>query len=389
MPTIKNSKIYLFVIITAICASTGLHVWATLFDNFGVNIAELNGAEMGMLQSIREIPGFLCFLIVYILLFVKEHKLCAFAILLMGTGLCITGFFPSFYGLAFTIMLMSTGFHFAETTTQSLVLQYFKSDIAPLVLGRMLSAIALSNIICVISIIIVAKFLDFKLMYLFFGGIIVCAGIWAICQDPSDASRPAQSKKMVLKTKYWLYYMLSFMAGARRQIFVAFAVFLLVLKFKFTVQEIAILFLLNNLINYFLSPYIGKSIIKFGERKVLSLEYLGLVIIFTSYAFVESKLLVSFLYILDHIFFNFAIALRTFFQKVANPEDIAPSMAVTFTINHIAAIFLPALGGAIWIFDYRIVFLGGAAMGVISLILVQFIPSEMAKLIPLRGDGDK
>ena len=78
---------------------------------------------------------------------------------------------------------------------------------------------------------------------------------------------------MILRKKYWLFYFLTFMAGARRQIFVAFAVFLLVKKFGFTVQEIAVLFLINNVINYFLSPFIGRCIVRFGERSVLSVEY--------------------------------------------------------------------------------------------------------------------
>ncbi len=169
------------------------------------------------------------------------------------------------------------------------------------------------------------------------------------------------------------------MAGSRRQIFIAFAVFLLVKKFNFSVQEIAALFFLNNIINYFLSPYIGKAINIFGERKVLSLEYFSLIIVFISYALVDSKIIVAILYIADHIFFNFAIAIRTFFQKIASPEDIAPSMAVGFTINHIAAVFLPALGGLLWLIDYKIVFFGGAAFSLVSLILVQFISSEIQR----------
>ena len=140
---------------------------------------------------------------------------------------------------------------------------------------------------------------------------------------------------MIVRKKYWLFYFLTFMGGARRQIFIAFAVFLLVKKFHFTIQEITILFVVNNVINYFLSPAIGKSTIRFGERKVLSLEYFSLIFIFLAYAAVQSKALLAILYILDHIFFNFAIAIRTYFQKVADPRDIAPSMAVGFTINHI------------------------------------------------------
>ena len=178
---------------------------------------------------------------------------------------------------------------------------------------------------------------------------------------------------MIIRKKYGLFYFLTFMAGARRQIFMAFAVLLMVQKFKYSVQEVTILFVVNNLINYYLSPLIGKAIIRFGERKVLSLEYLSLIFIFGAYAVTGSKLAVAFLYILDHIFFNFSIAIRTYFQKVGDPRDIAPSMAVGFTINHIAAVFLPAIGGLLWIVDYRIPFIAGAMMSLISLIAVQMI----------------
>ena len=147
----------------------------------------------------------------------------------------------------------------------------------------------------------------------------------------------------------------------------------MVQKFSYSVQEVTLLFIINNVINYFLSPLIGKSIIRFGERKVLSLEYFSLIFVFLGYAFTDSKLAVAVLYILDHIFFNFAIAIRTFFQKMGHPRDIAPTMAVGFTINHIAAVFLPAIGGFLWVMDYRIPFMGGAAMALISLAAVQKI----------------
>ena len=156
-------------------------------------------------------------------------------------------------------------------------------------------------------------------------------------------------------------------------VFMAFAVFLLVKKFHYTVQEVTLLFVVNNFINYFLSPLIGKSIIRFGERKVLSLEYGALVFIFLAYAVVEVRWVVAVLYILDHVFFNFAIAIRTYFQKVADPKDIAPSMAMGFTINHIAAVFLPAIGGMLWMVDYRIPFVAGAFLSLISFTAVQKI----------------
>jgi predicted MFS family arabinose efflux permease len=181
---------------------------------------------------------------------------------------------------------------------------------------------------------------------------------------------------MILRKKYWLYYFLTFLAGARRQIFVTFAVFLLVKKFTFSVQEVTILFVINNVINFFLTPRIGKAIIHYGERKVLSVEYTTLIAVFIAYAYVESKWIVTILYIVDHIVFNFSIAIRTYFQKIGDPRDIAPSMAVGFTINHIAAVVIPVIGGLAWMVDYRIPFFAGAVFSLFSLVAVQLIKTR-------------
>ena len=220
---------------------------------------------------------------------------------------------------------------------------------------------------------ILAFFLSFSQIYLLLGGLIMAAAVWALNQKPAQREVVPQRKKMILRKKYWLFYFLTFMAGARRQIFMAFAVLLMVQKFHYSVQEVTILFVVNNVINYYLSPWIGKGIIRFGERKVLSLEYFSLVFIFMIYALTPSKWVVAALFILDHIFFNFSIAIRTYFQKIGDPRDIAPSMAVGFTINHIAAVFLPALGGLLWMIDYRIPFIGGAMMALVSFLAVQLI----------------
>ncbi|MCD6586787.1 MAG: MFS transporter [Desulfobacteraceae bacterium] len=379
MDKIQNKNMYRYLMVLTICATAGLHVWRTLFDNFAVHVIDLNGSHIGILQSVREIPGFLALLVVYVLFIIKEHRLSALSVLILGIGVAGTGFFPSFYGLLFTTLIMSFGFHYFETTNQSLTLQYFDEKTSPVVFGKLRSLASASNVCSGAMIFILASVMNYTQLYLMFGILIVGAAAWALTRNPTDKNIIPQRKKMILRKKYWLFYFLTFMAGARRQIFVAFAVFLLVKKFGFSVQDIAVLFLVNNIINYFLSPFIGRCIVRFGERNVLSLEYFSLIIIFISYAMVESKTVVACLYVADHIFFNFAIAIRTFFQKIADPRDIAPSMAVGFTINHIAAVFLPAVGGLLWLVDYRIPFVGGAIFSFFSLLLVQQIPGQLKK----------
>jgi MFS transporter len=373
MDGIKKQPMFQFLMILTIASSAGLQTWRTLFNNFAVEIVHLEGNHIGVIQSVREIPGFLALLVVFFLLIIKEHKLSALSIVTLGFGVFITGIFPSYSGMILTTLIMSFGFHYYETTNQSLTLQYFDQKISPWVFGKLRSIASASNIGIGIIIYVLSAYLSYEQMFWLLGTLIISAGLWGFFKNPTNENIVPQRKKMVFRKKYSLFYFLTFMAGARRQIFIAFAVFLLVKKFDYTVQEITALFVINNVINYFLSPLIGKAIIKFGERKVLSLEYSSLIFIFIAYAFTDSKMIVAFLYILDHIFFNFAIAIRTYFQKVGDSRDIAPSMAVGFTINHIAAVVIPAVGGLLWIVDYKIPFIAGAAMSLISLAAVQLI----------------
>jgi hypothetical protein len=373
MDRVKNNPMYLYLVVLTIASTVGLQAWTTLFNNFAVEVARMDGDAIGLIQSIREIPGFLALLAIFVIRLIPEHRLSALSILLLGLGIAATGWFPSFAGLALTTLVMSFGFHYYETTNMSLTLQYFDKHTSPWVFGKLRSISAASSIVVGVFIFFMASMFDFVHMYLIIGGLIAAVGLWGFTRTPTSTDIAPQRKRMIFRKRYGLYYFLTFMAGARRQIFIAFSVLLLVQKFGYSVQAVTFLFVLNNAINYFLSPTIGRAIIRFGERRVLTLEYASLIAVFLSYAFTDSKWVVGVLYILDHIFFNFGMAINTFFQKVGDPGDVAPTMAVGFTINHIAAVFLPAIGGYFWIVDYRIPFIAGAVMALISLVAVQRI----------------
>jgi len=374
--TFQKQPIYKFLLLLTIASSIGLQGWRTIFNNFAVEKVGINGFWIGVIQSVREVPGFIALFVVYILLVLREHRLSSYSILLLGFGVAITGFFPSNLGLIFTTFLMSLGFHYFETTNQSLTLQYFKKRDSATVMGRFRSIAALTNIGIGLLIWLLSHYFSYKILFLITGLIVALLALISLTMDPSDKNLPPQRKKMILRKKYWLFYTLNFLAGARRQIFIVFAIFLLVKYYNFSVQMVTALFVLNNLINYFFTPLIAKAINYFGERRVLSLEYGSLVFIFLAYAFINNSTVIAFLYILDNIFFNFSIGIKTYFQKTGDQRDIAPSMAIGFTINHIAAVVLPVVGGILWMVDPRIPFVAGALLSVVSFIFVQFIRIE-------------
>lgn len=362
-----------FLLVLSIATALGFQGWRTLFNNFAVDEIGLNGFDIGAIQSFREVPGFLVVTALFFLMFIREDKFASISIIVMGIGIGITGMFPTFWGLMFTTLIMSIGFHYFETSNQSLTLQYFSKEDSPHILARLKSTMAFTNIAVGGAIYGLSYISSYEQTYILIGVIVVIAGIWAVFQNPIQKDAVQQHKKMILKSKYWLFYVLNLLSGARRQVFVVFAVLLLVEKYDFSIKEITILFVLNNIVSMYFNPIIARLLNKYGERKMLSFEYICLAIVFLAYATVENRWVVAGLYVIDHIFFSFSIGIKTFFQKNADPKDIAPSMAVGFTINHVVAVFLPLLGGWIWLQNWTLPFYGGVILSLISLFFAQFI----------------
>ena len=159
-----------FLMVLTISSTVGLKAWLTLFNNFAVEVAHLDGSHIGMIQSVREIPGFLSLLAIFVMLIIKEHRLSALSILGLGLGLAATGWFPSYMGLMFTTLIMSFGFHYYETTNQSLTLQYFDATQSPWVLARIRSWASASSVAIGILIYGLAALLNYTQIYLIIGG---------------------------------------------------------------------------------------------------------------------------------------------------------------------------------------------------------------------------
>ncbi|MCY4264359.1 MAG: MFS transporter [Gammaproteobacteria bacterium] len=370
------------LLLLAVGNTIAFATWQVLLNNFAVEQAAFTGEEIGVLQSLREIPGFLAFTAILVMLLIRQQNFAILSLITLGFGTAITAFYPTAGWLYFTTVIMSVGFHYLETLHSSLSLQWLEKDEAPQVLGQLLSARAITKFIVLIGIYLyLALFSNsYMLLYLLAGGIAVGIGLLCWTAFPHFEEKVAQRKQLFLRRQYWLYYLLTFLAGARRQIFVVFAGFLLVEKFDFPIENMVLLTLVNAALTFWLAPKIGTLISLIGERRALILEYSGLVIVFVSYAFVDSVAVAIALFLLDHLFFALAIAIKTYFQKIADPADIAATSSISFTINHIAAVVLPAALGLVWVFNHSAVFLIGAAIALCSLLLSMLIPDH-----PVQG----
>ena len=166
MNQVKSNPMYRFLAVFTISSTIGLQAWLILFNNFAVEVAGMDGDQVGIIQSVREIPGFLTLLAIFVMLYLKEHRLSAISIIFLGAGLGITGFFPTYPGLLVTTVIMSFGFHYFETTNQSLTLQYFPEKISPWVFGKLRALAAASSIGIGIAVYFLTSLFDYTGIYL-------------------------------------------------------------------------------------------------------------------------------------------------------------------------------------------------------------------------------
>lgn len=368
----------ILLIVLSVAMPLSFDTWMALINNFSVERAGFTGVEIGILQSLREVPGFLTFTVVFVLFLVNEQRLAWISLVLLGAGTALTAQFPTVYGIYVTTVIMSVGFHYFESVKQSLALQWIEKKDLPVVLGRLVSVGAFAGLIVFGAIFAFKKYggIDMGTMYGIGGGLTVVLAVFAWIAFPRFGAVTEQHKTIILRKRYWLYYALMFMSGARRQIFVVFAPFLMVDTFGLGAEWVALLMGVNLVTTMIVAPLIGRMVARFGERAALTFEYIGLIGIFVCYAFVDNVAFAAVLYILDHVFFAMAIAIKTYFQKIADPADIASTSGVSFTISHIVAVVLPAAYGFLWIISPAAVFLSGAAMAGLSLILARFVPSD-------------
>ena len=373
------------LILMAIALPLAFSVWSALLNNFVVEIIRFDGLDIGLLHTIREIPGFLAVGVISILLFFREQTLALLMLCVLGLATAVTAWFPFLSGILTLTLLSSIGFHFFETVNQSLQLQWFSKKEAPRKLGKLMAIGSAATLIAYTFLVLGWDKLNlsFNSAYMIAGFSCFSLAVLGYLIFPNFEAPIPQTKKMVLRKRYWLYYLLQFMSGARRQIFVVFAGFMMVERFGLDVQQLTTIYLINLMFNIALAPLLGRAVARYGERKALAVEYFGLSLVFFAYGgiylFGWGVFIATLLYLLDHLFFALALAIKTYFQKIADPQDIAATAAVAFTINHIAAIFLPLGLGFLWLASPFLVFCTAGILSVISFALALLIPRQPVK----------
>jgi hypothetical protein len=330
---------------------------------------------MGYLEAIRESCGIASVLLIGLLASMAEPLLGGALLLLVAVGLASYAAVNSVTAVVLCSVVWSLGFHLWIPVSQSMTLAFAAPGRAAERLGQMRSVGAAGTLASLLIVWLLAP-MGMRFIFVVIGVVVAVGGIASV--RISGVARLKAVRPWAMDRRYWLYYLLTFLEGWRKQIFLSFATFTLVREYGAPLKHIALLMLANNLINLLIAPAVGRLIDRVGERIVLSFYYPVLAAIFLLYATIPHRPSLYALYIVDNVMFVFALALPSYLNRIADPEDRRQCLAMGVTMNHVAAVVMPLVGGMLWqLYDYRIPFYCGAAVALISLVVAQAVPGRL------------
>jgi predicted MFS family arabinose efflux permease len=370
----QHRSLFLYLVVSSFLLNFGHRVWQAMFNNFAVEKIGVGPEAIGWIQSVRELPGLLAFLLAFLALVLSELRIMALSLVVLGIGLVFTGQATTIPILLLATIVMSFGFHFFEPCSSGVVLMTIEREESPKVLGQLRSLGAIAALIATGVVYLFVDRLGYRALFLIVGAVVAAGGVILFTRGRGEHGLPPK-RRVKLRKRYWLFYTLAFLMGSRRHIFTTFAPFLLVLTYGVNVQTISILFLVNALVNTYVYQKVGKLVPKLGERTILTIAFALLIPVFLGYAYVTALPILFALFVIDNMLFGFNLGLTTYLQKIAiTPEELTSNLSAQTTINHISAVIIPVVGGAIWaLLGSQATFLIGVGIAALSLILVQWI----------------
>ena len=360
----------------------GFAVYGAVFINFITDTLGIHAVQMGGLESMREIPGLLAVGIAAVFARFAESRIAALCLCLSAAGVAATGFVHSYGELVLVTVFWSIFMHQWFTSSSAIPLALASGQDGGRHLGRMGAVGSGAAILAFVFVRFGVGHLSYRVFFVTAAAFIFAGGL---CLLPmSGASTTHNRPRLLFRREYGLFYGLTFLEGFRRQIFSTFALFALVEHWKVSLDQIAILMLINAVASFVVAAPVGHLIDRIGERRSMTFYYGAIALTFAGYALVQRVIVLEALWVLDSILFSFGVGITTYLNRIVRPGEMMPSLAMGQTMNHIAAVVIPVAGGLLWHrFGYHAPFWCGVAAAVVSLLITQSVLPRRAA-VPLR-----
>ncbi|CEK15243.1 Major Facilitator Superfamily transporter [Chthonomonas calidirosea] len=378
--------------------SFGFAVYSGDFQNFLRDHLGANPLMLGGLESLREIPGLLAALMAGTLAMLPETRIASLGLLIMGIGIGFSGTISSYWLLVAITVFWSIGFHSYSPVSSSIALALAEGKEGGRHLSRMtairnaatVAALIVAWLVAVVSAQMGLRPIAGKtpssvylISFAFAGSCICLAGLLCIRISHRGSTKGSRAR-LLIRRKYSLYYLLSFLDGCRRQIFSIFASFALVLVYKVPLEKMLSIQFINAVLIILLAPLIGREIDKRGERGPLTFYSIGLIVVFLGYATIRTVNALVALFLIDNVLFSFGVGFTTYLNRIAEPNEITPCLSMGVTMNHIAAVTVPVGGAWLWTHyhNYQLPFWVGVVIATISLGATRWLPTEHKPQVP-------
>ena len=385
-----SSRELLLFAIAALTLGMAFSMVDSTFNNFLNEKFALNGFPRSFLEFPRELPGFLVVFVSALLWFLCSRRLSVVSMILGVVGAALIGFASSSYGIMLAwLFIYSMGQHLFMPLASTIGMELARAGQDGRRLGQLNSIRNLAAILGSFSVALGFRYLGFTFQHTF----AISAVLLGIAAVLLFRMRPQPITErrgfLQLHKEYRLYYILNVLSGARKQLFITFAPWVLVNVLGQPTQIMATLFTICGLIGIIFQPLLGWAIDKLGERTVLASEAVILVFVCFGYGFAKfifpeetAFLVVCVCFLIDQMIFSVSMARATYMKKIAKqPDHIQPALTAAVTIDHVFSITAALVGGVIWnTFGFQYVFLLGVGIAVINFFtaLQVHIPTKTA-----------
>jgi predicted MFS family arabinose efflux permease len=339
--------------------------------NFFVETLGLSGAQVLWMEGIRELPGLGLIFVAALTMRLPLSRQGTLSLVLMGVGFVLYAFVGSYSGLLAAGIVASFGFHLWTPLNSAIGMSLSSKENTGRVLGALASVGSLAGIIGMGAISLISWLFESMRLtnyYLVGGTFIVLAGLLLFRLPQNVGASEVKPPRILVKRRYWLYYVLIFFAGARKLVLGSFVSLVLVQDFGFEVWQMSTLTLVSSVLGLILAPRLGALIDRFGERTTTPVAYTILAICCLGFAAVRSLWVLVALWILIKLVAPLGMGLRTYVYRTAPPEELTPTLSAGVTFDHISSVSMPFLAGALLpVVDYSGVFVGAAMLILLSI----------------------
>ena len=352
----KFKALLLSILITGL--SYGLY--KGMLDNYLAEVVHMAEMDRGVTEFFRELPGILLVFILAAFYMHSAETLYKAGAVIMLAGLGMHALLPPVKVLVtLAICVYSLGEHIQLGMKSTIVMGYAKADKGGAALGVQSAVNQVGTLAGYLLIVLVFSLITQNQPYtLFFGIAAVLAGVSAFCSlRITSTSQPDETKRrFYFHKKYTKYYMLEMFYGARKQVFITFGPYVLILFYGAGAATISLLFAISAIVCFFASPVVGRIIDRLGYKVVMVADTLSLVIVCFFYGFAHhifprdvAFIICCLNYVLDAVISLASMASNVYVKDLAdNAEEVKATISTGVSINHVITIFIALFGGWIW-----------------------------------------